>query len=90
MEGQIDYYVPTAPPQEEVQSYQIQYIQTYPNEYIYDNNLEIERQIIIQKTENEIRIQKMENEILQEREIKNIWKNFCLCFSCLFCCCLTL
>jgi hypothetical protein len=91
-EGQLQYY-PTAPPQEEVlQSSQVQYINSYPNNYIYHNKLEIERQIRLENEKKDhqvaLQIQKMENELQQEKEKKSIWKELCLCLSCLFCCCI--
>lgn len=95
-EGYIDYpTAPTAPPQEEVQPQpsQVQYINSYPNNYIYHNRLEIERQIRIQNEQRDhqvaLQIQKMENQIQQEKEKKSIWKKLCLCLSCLVCCCFT-
>jgi hypothetical protein len=95
-EGYVDYPIqPTAPPQEEVisQSQQVQYINSYPNNYIYHNKIEIERQMKIQNEQLNrqvaLQIQKMENELQQEKEKKSIWKKLCLCLSCLFCCCIT-
>jgi len=91
-EGYIDPY-PTAPPQNEVEpTQQVQYINSYPNNYIYHNKIEIERQIRIQKEQDyqvALQIRKMENELQQEKEKKSIWKKLCLCLSCLFCCCIT-
>ena len=92
-EGYVDYLptAPTAPPQDEVQP-QVQYINSYPNNYIYHNKLEIDKQIRIQNERDRkvaLQIQKMENELQQEKEKKSIWKKLCLCLSCLFCCCLT-
>ena len=53
---------PTAPPQEEVQ--QVQYINSYPNNYIYHNPTELLR---LQKEqldkETALQIQRMENAI---------------------------
>jgi len=95
-EGYVDYYPtpPTAPPQEEVipQSQQVQYINSYPNNYIYHNKIKTEREIKIQNERDyqvALQIQKMENELQQEKEKKSIWKKLCLCLSCLFCCCIT-
>lgn len=80
---------PTAPPQEEVQ--QVQYINSYPNNYIYHNPTELLR---LQKEqldkETALQIQRMENEIQEEKQKKSIWKRLCLCISCIFCCCITL
>ena len=92
-EGQREYYVPTAPPQDEVLTHQVQYINSYPNNYIYHNKIEIDRQIKLQNEQRDrqvaLQIQKMENELQQEKEKKSIWKKLCLCLSCLFCCCIT-
>lgn len=81
--------LPTAPPQEEVQ--QVQYINSYPNNYIYHNPTELLR---LQKEqldkETALQIQRMENEIQEEKQKKSIWKRLCLCISCIFCCCITL
>jgi hypothetical protein len=91
-EGYIDFQppMPTAPPQEQIQNNEIHYINSYPNDYVYHNQLEINRQIQInnEKRDREvaIRIQKMENQIKQEKEEKTTWKKLCICLSCLFCC----
>ena len=81
--------LPTAPPQEEVQ--QVQYINSYPNNYIYHNPIELLR---LQKEQLDkevaLQIQRMENEIQEEKQKKSIWKRLCLCISCIFCCCITL
>lgn len=93
-EGYVDYLptAPTAPPQDEVQP-QVQYINSYPNNYIYHNKIEIEKQMKIQNEQRDrqiaLQIKKMENQIQQEKEKKSFWKKLCLCLSCLFCCCLT-
>ena len=81
--------LPTAPPQEEGQ--QVQYINSYPNNYIYHNPTELLR---LQKEQLDkevaLQIQRMENEIQEEKQKKSIWKRLCLCISCIFCCCITL
>lgn len=84
MEGYRDVS-PSAPPQEEV--HQVQYINSYPNNYIYHNPtelLKIQREQL--DKEVALQIQKMENEIQEEKQKKSIWKKLCLCISCIFCC----
>jgi uncharacterized membrane protein YcjF (UPF0283 family) len=84
-EGYTDYQpqIPTAPPLEQNN---VHYINSYPNNYVYHNQLEIQKQIEKRDREVAIRIQKMENQIQQEKEKKSIWKRLCFCLSCLFCC----
>tara|TARA_B110001454_G_C12720344_1_gene434393 strand:- start:203 stop:487 length:285 start_codon:yes stop_codon:yes gene_type:complete len=84
---------PTAPPQEEVlQTQEVQYINSYPNNYIYHNNptelLNLQRAQL--DKEVALQIQRMENEIQEEKQKTSIWKKLCLCISCIFCCCITL
>lgn len=84
MEGYRDVS-PSAPPQEEV--HQVQYINSYPNNYIYHNPtelLKIQREQL--DKEVALQIQKMENEIQEEKQKKSFWKKLCLCISCIFCC----
>jgi hypothetical protein len=86
-EGYSDY-VPSAPPLnapqlEKSNQCDILYINSYPNNYIYHNKIKINEEIRIQKE-----IKKLENEIKQEKEKKSFWKKLCLCFSCIFCCCI--
>ena len=97
MEGYRDVS-PSAPPQEEV--HQVQYINSYPNNYIYHNPTELlkiqreqlDKEVALQiqreqlDKEVALQIQKMENEIQEEKQKKSFWKKLCLCISCIFCC----
>ena len=69
---------------------EVLYINSYPNNYIFHNRIQIDQQIQREKEirrQNDLQIQKMENEIKQEKQKKSIWKKFCMGISCIFCCC---
>ena len=88
IEGFSDHY-PIIYPRKDIQysvNNKIQYINSYPNDLVYHNQLEINKLNLKRDRDVALQIQKMENEIQQEKEKKSIWKKLCLCISCLFCC----